>query len=104
VEVIGEEPGTAGGNRTVVAVTRSGRAALRAWCRTPVHHLRDLRSELLLKLVVAEVNDIDTTALVSAQRLIVDEFVKANRGSRDVVTVWRHEMALAAKRFLDSMS
>jgi PadR family transcriptional regulator AphA len=104
VEVIGEEPGTAGGNRTVVAVTRSGRAALRAWCRTPVHHLRDLRSELLLKLVVAEVNDIDTTALVSAQRLIVDEFVQANRGSRDVVTAWRHEMALAAKRFLDSMS
>ena len=104
VEVIGEEPGTAGGNRTIVAITRSGRAALRAWCRTPVHHLRDLRSELLLKLVVAEVNDIDTSTLISAQRLIVDDFVVANRGSRDVVTSWRHEMALAAKRFLDKLS
>lgn len=103
VEVIGEEPGTAGGNRTIVAVTRSGRAALRTWCRTPVHHLRDLRSELLLKLVVAEANGIDTSALVTAQRIIVDDFVRANRGSRDVVTSWRHEMALAAKRFLDRL-
>lgn len=102
-EVVGEEPGTAGGNRTIVAITRAGRAALRAWCRTPVTHLRDLRSELLLKLVVAEVNDIDTSTLVSAQRLIVDDFVAAHRGSRDVVTSWRHEMALAAKRFLDKL-
>lgn len=101
-EVVGEEPGKAGGNRTVVAITRSGRSALRAWCKTPVHHLRDLRSELLLKLVVAEVNGYDSTDLVAAQRIVVDEFVRANRGRNDVVTSWRHEMAVAAKRFLAS--
>jgi len=104
VHVVGEEPGTAGGNRTIVAVTRTGRTALRAWCRTPVTHLRDLRSELLLKLVVAEANGIDTASLVADQRAIVEEFARANRGSRDVVTAWRHEMALAAKRFLDSLT
>jgi len=103
VEVIGEEPGTAGGNRTIVSITRSGRRALRSWLRTPVPHLRDLRSELLLKIVIAEANGIDTSALITAQRLIVDDFVKANRGSRDVVTSWRHEMARAAKRFLDAL-
>jgi PadR family transcriptional regulator AphA len=101
-EVVGEEPGTAGGNRTLVAITRTGRVALRTWCQTPVFHLRDLRSELLLKLVVADLNGIDTSRLIANQKVIVDDFVKANRGSRDVVDSWRHEMAVAAKRFLDT--
>lgn len=104
LQVVGEEPGTAGGNRTIVSITRTGRAALRSWCRTPVHHLRDMRSELLLKLVVASKNDIDTSPLIVAQRVIVEDFVRANRGSRDVVSSWRREMALAAKRFLDSLA
>ena len=51
---VGEEPGIAGGNRTILAATRTGRAQLRRWLATPVVHLRDLRSELLLKLIVAE--------------------------------------------------
>jgi DNA-binding PadR family transcriptional regulator len=104
LQVVGEEPGMAGGNRTIVSITRTGRAALRSWCRTPVHHLRDMRSELLLKLVVASKNDIDTSPLIVAQRVIVEDFVRANRGSRDVVSSWRREMALAAKRFLDSLA
>ncbi len=103
-EVIGEEPGTAGGNRTMVSITRSGRGALRAWCRTPVEHLRDLRSELLLKLVVSERNGFDTSRLITAQRIIVNEFVRTHRTSSDVVESWRHEMAVAAERFLDSLT
>ena len=46
------EPGIAGGNRTILAITRRGRARLREWIVTPVDHLRDLRSALLLKLVI----------------------------------------------------
>src|SRR6478672_10306747 len=52
IHPIGEEPGIAGGNRTILAATRQGRAALRKWLATPVPHLRDLRSELLLKLIL----------------------------------------------------
>ena len=59
VHAVGEEPGIAGGNRTILAATRSGRAQLRKWLATPVAHLRDLRSELLLKLVIAELCGID---------------------------------------------
>ena len=44
VETVGEEPGIAGGNRTILAATRSGRAQLRKWLRSPVVHLRDIRS------------------------------------------------------------
>ena len=49
-----EEPGVGGPTRVVVGATRSGRARFRSWLRTPVCHLRDLRSELLLKLVFAD--------------------------------------------------
>ena len=48
IRPIGEEPGIAGGNRTILRATRTGRAQLRKWLATPVIHLRDLRSELLL--------------------------------------------------------
>src|SRR6187549_471251 len=45
VHVVGSERGIAGGNRTILAATRIGRAQLRKWLHTPVSHLRDLRSE-----------------------------------------------------------
>src|SRR5262245_34675006 len=54
VHAVGEEPGIAGGNRTILATTRTGRAQLRKWLATPVAHPRDIRSELLLKLVIAD--------------------------------------------------
>src|SRR4051794_24394881 len=41
VHPVGEEPGIAGGNRTILAATRLGRSRLRSWVRTPVGHLRD---------------------------------------------------------------
>ena len=54
VEAVGEERGLAGGNRTLLAVTTSGRAQFRTWLATPTAHLRDMRSELLLKIVLAD--------------------------------------------------
>ncbi|MCU1503128.1 MAG: hypothetical protein JWM12_2482, partial [Ilumatobacteraceae bacterium] len=47
VHAVGEEPGIAGGNRTILAATRAGRANFRKWLANPVAHMRDLRSELL---------------------------------------------------------
>src|ERR1700741_2074207 len=46
IHAVGEEPGIAGGNRTILAATRTGRAQLRKWLAAPVAHMRDLRSEL----------------------------------------------------------
>ena len=71
IHPIGIEPGIAGGNRTVLAATRSGRAALRKWVATPVTHLRDVRSELLLKLVIAEICEIDITPMLDEQRTVI---------------------------------
>ncbi|MBI5088623.1 MAG: PadR family transcriptional regulator, partial [Actinobacteria bacterium] len=35
VHAVGEEPGIAGGNRTILAATRTGRAQLRRWLAAP---------------------------------------------------------------------
>ena len=108
VHSVGEEPGIAGGNRTVLAATRSGRAALRGWVSTPVEHLRDLRSELLLKLVVAQRCDIDVREMLHRQREIVADLAAAVGadavdGDVDVVVLWRRENSEAALRFLDHL-
>jgi DNA-binding PadR family transcriptional regulator len=109
VRVVGEEPGLAGGNRTILAATRTGKAQLRTWLATPVAHLRDLRSELLLKLVIAEICGIDITATLEAQRRVIDEVAAAlaeqivASNSTDVVALWRNEAAQAALRFLDRL-
>jgi DNA-binding PadR family transcriptional regulator len=103
VEPIGEERGIAGGNRTILATTRTGRAQFRRWVRTPVEHVRDLRSELLLKLVLADLDGIDLTEMLAAQRARVAHVVSMLDGadSGDVVELWRSESANAALRFLD---
>lgn len=109
VEPVSEEPGIAGGTKTVLAVTESGRLALREWLNRPVLHLRDLRSELLLKLQLARTLDVESTGLVDAQRRIVSDIRRSlqqrlREQHDDIVTGWRLETADAALRFLDSLS
>ncbi len=99
----GSEPGAAGPNRTILVVTPAGVRALRTWLATPVEHLRDVRSELLLKLVLAEQLVIDTRGLVAAQREIVERLVARSGPPDDVVGRWRHESTQAVLRFLDRL-
>lgn len=108
IRPVGEEPGIAGGNRTILAATRTGRAQLRKWLATPVVHLRDLRSELLLKLVIADVCGIDVSEMLGAQRARIADIADAitaqiDREPDDVVALWRSESCHAALRFLDRL-
>lgn len=106
VEPVGEEPGIAGGNRTILSATRSGRAQLRRWLATPVEHLRDLRSELLLKMILADACRIDITSMLVAQRDHIaglSEVIatQVDEEPGDAVLLWRSEFSDAALRFLD---
>ncbi len=108
VHAIGEERGIAGGNRTKLAATRQGRAALRKWVATPVAHLRDLRSELLLKLVIAEQCGIDVSEMLVRQRQRIAAIAEAldakvAAAAPDVVTLWRDESSDMALRFIDKL-
>lgn len=107
IRPIGVEPGAAGGSRTILAATRTGRAQFRRWVQTPVEHLRDLRSELLLKIVLAEAAGIDIGATLVAQHARVAELASAfapPTGEADIVQIWRQEVTGAALRFLDRIS
>jgi DNA-binding PadR family transcriptional regulator len=110
IVAIGEERGRAGGNRTILAPTREGRALLRQWLVQPVPHLRDVRSDFLLKLVLCDLAGVDARPLLEAQRALfapVVEALAASGGGRrrasDPVAVWRYESSRATLRFLDRM-
>ena len=71
-------------------------------------HLRDLRSELLLKLIIAETCAIDITAMLDEQHAQIEQLTAAldahlDAQPGDVVGLWRSEAANAALRFLDRL-
>jgi PadR family transcriptional regulator AphA len=92
--------------RTILSVTAAGRRASRRWLRTPVEHLRDLRTELLCKLLLHERAGLDARPLLEAQRTALDDrftalATRARARDADAVDRWRHASAEAARRFLD---
>lgn len=102
----GEEPGRAGGPRTIYGVTPRGRQMLARWLEEPAQHLRDVRTELLLKLVLCDLAAIDPTPLIEAQRAVSEPVARkwaseARRNGGDPVTLWRWESSRAVVRFLD---
>ena len=54
-------------NARSLRVTRRGRAALRRWLDTPVEHVRDVRTEFLVKLALLERSERPSRPLVERQ-------------------------------------
>ena len=65
--VAGTEPSDSGPQRTLIAATEGGARRVAAWLATPVEHVRDARSELMLKLLFLDRAGSDPAALLSAQ-------------------------------------
>ncbi|MDO8389862.1 MAG: helix-turn-helix transcriptional regulator [Actinomycetota bacterium] len=113
VVAVGEEPGKAGGARTILSASPAGHLQLSAWLGTPVEHLRDLRSELLLKLVLADLCRVDVSDMLQRQRAHIARLAdvlatsptseSGGDTSADVVRLWRRELSQAALRFLDAV-
>jgi DNA-binding PadR family transcriptional regulator len=107
VEPRRHEPSDAGPPRTVYGPTRRGRSALRRWLVTPVDHLRDVRSALLLKLTLLERLGLDRAELVAAQRVAFAaqlSRLSAPPPTENVTALWRHHSAAAAAAFLDDLA
>lgn len=97
------EPGAAGPNRTVHRPTRRGRTRLEWWLGEPVHHIRDLRIEFLVKMRLLERGRRDTGALVRAQQAALEAPLRRMTElgpNTDVVDRWRQHNAAAAQAFL----
>lgn len=108
IEAREERPGRAGGTKTILAPTRSGRSAFRLWVTSPVAHLREVRSELLLKLVLARRNSIPVDGMIEQQRSLIegirsgfDEGLVSTPA--DLVLMWRRRSADAVLNFLDDL-
>lgn len=106
----GTEPGQ-GPQRTVYTATAEGRAAAGRWLRAPVEHVREIRSELLLKLALLDRAGQDPAELLDAQREVLVPLVGAiesrrarSQGFDGVILAWRRATAIAALEFLDTIA
>jgi DNA-binding PadR family transcriptional regulator len=111
VEERGSEPGDAGPRRRVLGATRSGRREVERWLRQPATHVRDLRSDLMLKLLFLSRRGEDASALLAEQQAALEPVVEglevaAGRadGFDRVLYLWRLESARAALRFVEDVS
>jgi PadR family transcriptional regulator AphA len=93
-----------GRDRVVLAATPAGRRLARRWLDQPVDHLRDVRTELLVKLFLRERAGLDRATLLTAQQELfgpaIDALTSADPDD-DLVDLWRRESARAVRRFLD---
>jgi len=100
----GSEPGR-GRNRTILAATPLGRRRSRRWLDLPVEHVRDVRTELLVKLELRQRRGLDRGPLLEAQQAAFApllerlEDTEGDDGS-DLVALWRRESAETVSRFL----
>jgi DNA-binding PadR family transcriptional regulator len=100
-----------GPQRTIYAVTPEGSAAARQWLHTPVAHVRDIRSHLLLKLALLDRAGDDPADLLSGQRAALEpiaEAIEAQRaesgGFEATLLAWRRAAAVAALDFIDAIT
>jgi DNA-binding PadR family transcriptional regulator len=109
IEACGEMTDSKGPPRTIVRVTRTGRSALKRWLETPVEHVRDVRTELLVKLALLSRADQSPRRLVERQIDHLAPVIGAvsSRPKGDgfdlVLSRWRREQAIAVDRFLRSL-
>lgn len=94
------------GRRAELSITDRGRRIRTTWLAAPVEHLRDLRTEFLLKLTLCDRAGVDTIDLVRAQRERLAPTIAAllDGDADGPVELWRQESAQAARRFLDRLS
>jgi DNA-binding PadR family transcriptional regulator len=109
IEVDGVQASSQGPQRTRYRITRAGRRAVQSWLNSPVLHIRDVRTEFLIKLVLLERAGSDAVDLIDAQRAVVEPIVtalerRADNGPDRVINSWRYESAQATLRFLDKIS
>jgi DNA-binding PadR family transcriptional regulator len=107
VRAVGEQPTSVGPVRTVVEATSAGQQASSAWLTRPVRHIRDVRSELMVKLALLDRAGADPRPLLAAQHeqlapiaAALGDRLAGSAGFERTLLLWRYETVSAALRFL----
>ncbi|MET9245445.1 helix-turn-helix transcriptional regulator [Nonomuraea sp. NPDC003709] len=107
IEPCGKERGQGGPQRTVFTATAAGTSAVNGWLICPVEHIRDIRTEFLIKFALLQRSGADPRPLLDAQAERIEPIIRSLRRQRDqahgfdhVVAAWRYETAEAALRLM----
>ena len=110
VEARGREASDEGPARTTLGPTRRGRAAFHRWCSARVEHVRDLRSELMLKLLFADRAGRDPTtllrsqaALLSSAELALERQTSTTTDFDRTLVLWRLSVVRASLSFVEAL-
>ncbi|HEX4090294.1 MAG TPA: PadR family transcriptional regulator [Trebonia sp.] len=97
--------------RSICRITPAGRAAAEAWLSRPAEHVRDVRSELMVKLALYDRAGADATPLVRSQlehlvpvAAALDDRLREAEGFERTLVLWRHEAMTATVQFLTAHS
>jgi DNA-binding PadR family transcriptional regulator len=109
VRVVGEQPTSLGPVRSLVEATSGGREAAAGWLARPVAHIRDVRSELMVKLALLDRSGQDPSSLLDAQHqellpiaTALQDKLSTATGFDRTLALWRYETVSAALRFLEA--
>jgi PadR family transcriptional regulator AphA len=100
-----------GPQRTLYSVTPPGGAAVAHWLDTPVQHIREVRSHLLLKLALLDRAGGDPTGLLARQKATLEPIADAikaespgSAGFDATLLAWRRATTAATMNFLDDLT
>jgi PadR family transcriptional regulator AphA len=98
-----------GPTRTLYTASPAGQGLLEGWLADPVDHVREIRSELLLKLALLHERGSSPTALLAAQRTRLEpvlarlEAAAPDSGFDEILLRYRIETTRAALSFVDEV-
>lgn len=111
IRELSETPSADGPPRRPLELTAKGSKALATWLTEPIAHVRDARSELLLKLLFNERRSLNSADLLNKQREVLEPIVSGLRtqlgtgsGFDETLTRWRLYSAEALYRFVEELS
>ncbi len=101
------EPGDGGPKRLVHKATEAGKHRLKRWLGEPVKHVRDMRIEFQLKLVLLQRSGASPLALVEAQRRLFAPTLTAldspSSDPPDLLELWRQHNAAATNGYIKAL-
>ena len=91
-----------GADKVIISPTAAGKRTAMQWLDSPVTHLRDVRTELVLKVMLRERMNLPLAPFLALQHEIFDPLIASiNKDTSDSpVNLWRRESANAVKRYL----
>ena len=91
-----------GGDKVIISPTAKGKAHAQLWLEAPVAHLRDVRTELAVKIMLRERAGLPLKKFIAMQRETFTPLIQAieNSPADTPVDMWRRESASAVKRYL----